>query len=1022
METKFILKVALISSMILSAVSIYGSPDTHQYTYKVPELSWNESFGNHRAVLRIDKPAEVVGLDYRWRRHDAAVGDTRFLIVNAATGDTISNVRRLEVTPEECKIQFGPVTEKGIYYFYYMPYHVQFETGFCNGGYLKPEDAPAVAWLAKAEKVRKVPMAQVEAVESRTQFDSFYPMEIPATMAEETEYTMADSRPFYLFAEDRMTPIRMKDAIPVKWLGQKQGTEMSGSVQPNEYYTFQVGVWNPTSVVDSLNYKITDLKGANGVIPASAVTCFNLEGIDPYGNPFTKVVDVKRGGVQPLWFGVDIAKDQAPGLYKGTLTIGDSEHESASIPVAITVDGAVLEDRGDSDPYRMTRLRWLNSTLGAADKPVAPYTAVTVSGDTLQCAHRSVAIDLATGMPKQIVSFGNDILSSPMRFIINLAGADAPLSLSSIPRVVDSTAGHATIEWDTSADGLKVSMTGTLEFDGRMDYNFTLTASGDIEVADIRLEVPVRRDIASYFLGIGLPGQDTPMSYDGKWDAPEMTVNSYGVSLGTSEQKQWLWPFDSYWIGNAHAGLHMELRGSDYTGPLLNVYRPPYPESWNNGGRGGFSIRANESEVTVTAYSGARTLKAGDSMDYEFAFLITPVKEINMRSQFTDRYFHNGPHPEPSQEEYDKGVRIINVHQGNELNPFINYPFLTVDSLKAFTDRWHEKGVKVKVYYTLRELSNAFPEIWAIRSLGDEVLRGGDGGGYNWLREHLVTDYRPQWYEHFKGETPAGVSADAAILTSEGDSRWYNYYIEGLAWMVRNMGIDGIYLDDVSFDRRILKRIRRAMEDVKPGCLIDLHSNTGFSIGAANQYAEFFPYVDKLWFGESFLYDKMTPANWLVESSGIPFGLTGDMLYRGGNPWLGMQYGMTVRYPWFTEGVNCDPTQIWKIWDDFGIDNSTMYGFWESNVPVTSSDPDVKVTVYKHPDGALLLSVGNYTDDTRNVTLNFDWEALGLDPASVVISAPAVKDMQPAATWDTTSSIEVLPRKGWLLYVTPTEN
>nr|WP_202899853.1 glycoside hydrolase domain-containing protein [Segatella baroniae] len=66
----------------------------------------------------------------------------------------------------------------------------------------------------------------------------------------------------------------------------------------------------------------------------------------------------------------------------------------------------------------------------------------------------------------------------------------------------------------------------------------------------------------------------------------------------------------------------------------------------------------------------------------------------------------------------------------------------------------------------------------------------------------------------------------------------------------------------------------------------------------------------------------MTPANWLVESSGIPFGLMGDMLYRGGNRWLGMQYGMAVRYPWFMEGVDCDPRPIWKIWDEFGIEHS----------------------------------------------------------------------------------------------------
>ena len=169
-----------------------------------------------------------------------------------------------------------------------------------------------------------------------------------------------------------------------------------------------------------------------------------------------------------------------------------------------------------------------------------------------------------------------------------------------------------------------------------------------------------------------------------------------------------------------------------------------------------------------------------------------------------------------------------------------------------------------------------------------------------------------------------------------------NYYIEGLRWMVKNLDIDGLYLDDVSFGRDILKRMRRAMDSVKPGCIIDLHSNTGFSRGPANQYAEFFPYINKVWFGESFLYDQMTPANWLIESSGIPFGLMGDMLYRGGNKWLGMQYGMTVRHPWMTEGVVCDPRPVWKLWDEFGIADARMTGFWEPEVPV-KADRDVTI-------------------------------------------------------------------------------
>ena len=280
----------------------------------------------------------------------------------------------------------------------------------------------------------------------------------------------------------------------------------------------------------------------------------------------------------------------------------------------------------------------------------------------------------------------------------------------------------------------------------------------------------------------------------------------------------------------------------------------------------------------------------------------------------------------------------------------------------------------------------------------------------------MVDDYTPQWYSYLGGENNHGIMADAAVLTSESGSRWYNYYVEGLAWLVRNLDIDGLYLDDVSFGRDMLKRMRRAMDSVKPGCILDLHSNTGFSRGPAIQYAEFFPYIDKVWFGESFLYDSMDPANWIVESSGIPFGLMGDMLHRGGNPWLGMQYGMTVRYPWYTEGVSCDPRAVWRVWDDFNIADSRMIGFWEKDVPVTTTDNDVKVTVYSRP-GHALLSIGNYTDSVRAVGLDIDWDALGIDGSTARLTAPAIDHFQNARQWSPGDTISVEPRKGYLIYL-----
>lgn len=985
------------------------------YPYGVPSEPWEESFGNHRAVLQIEKPAQIANLDFQWRRPDKDAGHRRFLIIHAATGDTIRNIRRIEVNDEHCRLQFGPVEQKGTYYFYYLPYQVQKGYGFYSGGYLPKENEPDAAWQAQGVSTLKSTRAKVVRVESRQAFDSFYPMEVAATAREKENYINRHKASLYLFAEDRRFPIRMRSNLPTKWLADKQGKLFRGEAAPNEYYTFQIGLWAAVNQADKIAYRASSLKCGREIIPATAITCFNVEGTDPYGKAFKKEVNVPKGEVQALWFGIDIPDGQKEGIYTGTITLSDADGAQSSIPLSIRIAGKALPDRGDSELWRCSRLRWLNSTLGIADTPTAPYTAMTVNENRIGCLGRSITIDEGTGLPAQIRSWNNDVLSSPIEFVIQTAGGVK--SLKAVPELTERTEGHVAGNWKAEDEDMTVSCKAIMEFDGWINYIYTITPKKQIQVKDVRLVLPVRNEIGTYFLGMGLPGQPTPQQYDGKWDAPEKTVNNFGVSIPTSKEQQWLWPFDSFWIGNEHAGIHCEFRGSTYSGPLLNLYRPAYPESWFNGGKGGFAIRKEADGVKAVAYSGERMLEAGSSITFDFAMIITPVKMLDMKSQFTDRYYHNGPKPTPSQADIEAGVRIINVHQGNDYNPFINYPFLTVDKMKKFTKEWHARGCKIKIYYTLRELSNATAEIWAIRSLGNEILRGGNGGGFPWCREHFVTNYTPQWYEHFDNADKQGITADASILTAEGDSRWYNYYIEGLRWMVQNMDIDGIYLDDVSFDRRILKRMRRAMESVKPGCLIDLHSNTGFSRGPANQYTEFFPYVDKLWFGESFLYDKMTPANWLVESSGIPFGLSGDMLYRGGNAWLGMQYGMTVRYPWYTEGVNCDPRQVWKIWDSFGIAEATMLGFWEEHPAVSTSDEAVKVTVYRKPE-KVLLSLGNYSDEVKTVKLNIDWKQIGLNPQKAKLTAPEIPDMQQAHEWNVDTPIVTAPRKGWIIYLT----
>ena len=92
------------------------------------------------------------------------------------------------------------------------------------------------------------------------------------------------------------------------------------------------------------------------------------------------------------------------------------------------------------------------------------------------------------------------------------------------------------------------------------------------------------------------------------------------------------------------------------------------------------------------------------------------------------------------------GANTINIHHANDANPYINYPFLHVDQMRAYVDEAHQKGLKVKIYYTIRELSNHAAELFALRSLGDEIFPKGRGGGDAWLQEHLGSNYMPAWF------------------------------------------------------------------------------------------------------------------------------------------------------------------------------------------------------------------------------------------------------------------------------------
>jgi hypothetical protein len=385
---------------------------------------------------------------------------------------------------------------------------------------------------------------------------------------------------------------------------------------------------------------------------------------------------------------------------------------------------------------------------------------------------------------------------------------------------------------------------------------------------------------------------------------------------------------------------------------------------------------------------------------------VTPFHALDPEAQWARRFYHKFV---PLDTVVAAGASVINIHHANALNPWINYPFIAHDTMKAYIDAAHQRGLNVKIYNTVRELSNHAYETFALRSLGHEIYSPGAGGGYSWLQEHLGGDYIAAWF--------VPELKDAAVVNS-GMSRWHNYYIEGINWLVRNVGIDGLYLDDVAFDRTTMKRVRRMLrQEGRPG-IVDLHSANQYNerdgyINSAMLYMELFPYLDRLWFGEYFDYEKSPSDFWLAEVSGIPFGLMGEMLQDGGNPWRGMVFGMTNRMPW---SAAADPRPLWKLWDAFGMKGSTLLGWWAPSVPVTTGRNDVKATVYRR-NGRAMVAIASWAAEPVTVTLAVNWKALGMDPARARFEVPAVQGLQDAKTMSPRDGVTLAPGKGIILII-----
>lgn len=403
-------------------------------------------------------------------------------------------------------------------------------------------------------------------------------MEFVATPDEQaTVVAAAGNTPMLAFMETRENMVRMfagPRALPARWA--RQGAEVTSlqeTAVAGEFFTFQVGCFNPTSTpvsISSVTFQNMTLIGGGGgdpAIAASAFTCLNLGGTDEHGVAFTKNVTVAGGGsVVSLWVGLDIPTSAA-GNYSGAFTIvgvgGTLKTLHLNLVVTMGPDGKALTDHGDSDVYKMSRLRWLDSDLGIDDTVSRPFTDIKVlPGAALQIQLLNKVISVGTnGLVEQVTVTSNKTrLGKPTTetYVVFPASSSGvalelhdsfghvlPITVKEAAKVTSATASDVSWSATLVTSEVLVLLTANVDFTGYATYEvaFSALTGNSAKLGDVQLRLGLAggRTIARTILGMGNEGQEFVNDVAWRWS------NASGEC--------------DVWLGRVEAGVYLKLIG-----------------------------------------------------------------------------------------------------------------------------------------------------------------------------------------------------------------------------------------------------------------------------------------------------------------------------------------------------------------------------------------------------------------------------------------------------------------------------
>ena len=338
------------------------------------------------------------------------------------------------------------------------------------------------------------------------------------------------------------------------------------------------------------------------------------------------------------------------------------------------------------------------------------------------------------------------------------------------------------------------------------------------------------------------------------------------------------------------------------------------------------------------------------------------------------------------------GVRTICFHE--HWTDIQNYTSTTHgEALRKLVQACHARGIKLLLYFGY-EISNIAPE-WPLYS--DECLVEPRAGGYHRLPEQM-----------------------AYVCCYE--SAWQDFLADGIARMIDQYDIDGVYLDGTEYPwacanphhgcgylrpdgsvvqtypffayREMLRRIYTVVRSRKPDGLVNVHNSTCMVTPSLG-------YATSSWDGEQF--GGIEPGPWALEVlpldtfrcefMGRQWGVPAEMLCYNRPYTYRQAMSFTLLHDILVRGSLGGSLELesalWKAMDGFGRKQARFMPYWEDTGFAKVSAPAIKVTAYSRGAKGAMLVVSNLGKDAVDATVGLDRAKLGL-PAGHRLTATDV--------------------------------